>query len=145
MLKRRFTPFVAAAVLAGMTAVPAFAEGKWESSITGANTGFKTRTWEDKNTDNKSTTFGGRNCTAGPIPASESRPKSFTMQLIRYDTWTPNEKYAKKVIPCKGTTFYDVSWGNKGKGKFGLTLVEINGSDWGYGHPLNVKYVKATY
>lgn len=34
-----------------IAATPAFAEGSWSGSISGANSGFGSRTWTDKNSD----------------------------------------------------------------------------------------------
>lgn len=144
MLTRRMLPLAASLVIAAVAA-PAFAEGSWSSSISGANTGFKTRTWTDANSDDKSTTFGGSDCTYDTMPWYEDRPDNFTTKLIRYDTWSPNENYGNKTITCKGTKFYSVSWGDKGKGKFGLTLTKIDGSEMMGKGRLNVKSVKATY
>lgn len=45
-----------------LVASPAFAEGSWTGSISGANTGYGSRTWTDKNSD--AAANGGRltNC-----------------------------------------------------------------------------------
>ena len=57
----------AAAVVAGLSmvvlvATPAIAEGSWSSNISNAVPGFESRTWQDNNLDNVSTTVGFSGC-----------------------------------------------------------------------------------
>lgn len=141
---RRVLP-MAAGLAAVALAAPAFAEGSFESYFSAVHTGFDTRSWNDNHNDSNSTTFAGKNCSYTGIPTYERRPSSFAMELNRNDTWTPDEHYGEKTVPCSGTTQYSVSWGEKGAGNFDMTLKKISGASSGYPSTLNVAYVKIAY
>ena len=143
-MNRRALP-LAAGLVAIAVAAPAFAEGSFESSFSGVHTGFDTRSWNDNNNDNAATSFAARNCSYTGIPTYERRPSSFAMELNRNDTWTPDEHYGEKTVPCSGTTQYYVSWGDKGAGNFDMTVKKIDGVSSGYISTLNVNYLKIAY
>ncbi len=127
--------------LAGL-ASPAFAEGSFTSHMSGWLTGLSTRSWDDANSDDNSTTFGAKGCSYETGDAVAS----ITMELNRNDTWTPDEHYGNKKVTCTPTSAtHTVGWGDKGKGNFDMTLKQIDGSTvskWGH---LYVDYVKIAY
>lgn len=85
---------VAACTLA---ATPAFAEGKWSGSISGANSGFGSRTWTDKGND--SVANGGRltSCSKSDAGMAFYRNRQFPV---------PDEVVGGQKESCNGWVGY---------------------------------------
>lgn len=133
----------ASAVIVGMSALPAMAEGSWTSSISGWLPGEETRDWTDKNRDDVSTRLSNKQCSATP----GSTVKNLGWELNRNDTATPDEHYGIKWLTCNSsTTMGTGSWGDRGKGNFDFTLRGVNKSkdDSPVGH-VSAKSVKVSY
>jgi hypothetical protein len=124
-------------------AAPAFAEGSWSSSVSGALIGFDTRQWTDNSSDNLDTIEKTRGCTFKYRAGDQS--VSHTWEYLRNDTWTPDERYGERQFPCKtdGVT-YARSWADKGKGEFYFELTRLNGNT-SFSDALNLNFIQAQY
>jgi hypothetical protein len=139
---RRTVPTAVAGLVLAAFAAPAFAEGNFTSSMTNWLPGNETRSWDDKNQDDVATTFGAKQCSYD----TQQSAANITMELNRNDTWTPDEHYGNKTLVCTSTSaVHTVSWGDKGKGNFDMTLKKVDGETTSYKGRLSAKYVHVTY
>lgn len=110
------TVMVAASVL---TAAPAMAEGSWSSSISAAVVGFQSRTWQDSNLDNLSTTVRFTTCSVTGAP-------SFTGTQV--ELWGENGGFPDQNVGNKSTTCTSaMNWGRVGNNAYHFRINTING------------------
>ncbi len=118
-------------------ALPAFAEGNWSSSISGAAVGFSSRSWQDSNVDAAHTgvTFSG--CSVDFAPSGFS-----STDVNLYDEFGgfPDQSVGTKNNTC-GTS----DWGRMTRSdQYHWTIDGINGD--GSSQPrLNVDSVTQSY
>lgn len=126
----------AGAVLTGVLATPALAEGRWSSKVGGAAPGFQTHTFKDRNKDNTATTFKQ---SGGSVASGKFR--NVTWQLSERHTYLPDKNRGRKTFG-NGTG----NWGSRkkdGSHDYRFGLIYINGADWG--NQFSAKSVKVTY
>ncbi|MBF4636267.1 hypothetical protein ITJ38_17790 [Agreia pratensis] len=110
--------FIAAGVL---VASPAFAEGSFSSSISGANPGFSSRSWQDSQLDNISTTVSFSGCSTSTGPDFQNA------SLNMYDEHglLPDASIGTITNSCDTS-----DWGNNlNSDGFHFTVDAINGLD----------------
>ncbi|MYU25175.1 hypothetical protein [Streptomyces sp. SID8352] len=130
------TGSAAALVLAG--AIPAHAEGSWTSSMSAVRTGFDSRTWSDKNSDNVSTTIGLSGCNNGGLGAAVSNTE---LQLTRETSIIqPNENRGRYTYKCSSSDSH--AFGVQPSGSYHFTVTKIQGSASGYYLSVNSVSVK---
>lgn len=114
---------------------PAYAEGNWSSSISGALTGFMSRSWTDNNTDSASTRTVWSGCSLGGPTY-----RNTTLDLSRdRGALLPDQVYGQRTSNC-GT----FDWGRMtDKGSYHWTIKKINDSESGY--RISVNSVKTYY
>lgn len=116
----------------------AYAEGSWSSYITGASTGFNSRTWTDRNADVTSTTIRFDGCVNNinkPVKAD------VTLQLTRETPWyQPDENRGRKVLYCSSSD--TKSWGRQPSGNYHFTITHVSGSVKGN---MSAKRVRVSY
>lgn len=125
MKKRGMKALVAvgvAAAAAALVASPALAEGQWSSSITKAITGFQSRTWQDNNNDNVSTTVTFGTCSTTPGTFS-----STSLEMWGEFGLFPDQNLGTKTNYC-GTS----NWGDVANNAYHFRINKINGSTSGY-------------
>jgi hypothetical protein len=110
--------FIAAGVL---MASPAFAEGSFSSNISGANPGFSSRSWQDSQLDNFSTTVSFLGCSTSAGPPFENA------SLNMYDE---HGAFPDASIGTVDNACDTSSWGNGlNSDGFHFTVDRINGLD----------------
>ncbi len=139
--RKRAIASMALTVVVSSVAAPAFAEGGFDSYMSGWLTGIKTRNWNDNNTDAASTSFAARACSY----QTGRDVASIAMELNRNDTYTPDEHYGEKTLSCNNSTLTTVAWGNPGKGNFDMTLKKIDGQVTSYNGKLDVTQTRIKY
>lgn len=103
---------------------PAYAEGSWSSSVSGALTGFSSRDWTDNNNDSASTRTVWSGCSL-----ESGTYRDTTLDLARNRTWPlPDATYGQRTSAC-GT----FDWGRMtDTGSYHWTIKKINGSESGF-------------
>ncbi|MFR0577614.1 hypothetical protein ACLUWG_04060 [Bifidobacterium apri] len=104
-------------ILAG--AAPAFAEGSFNTSMTGVRPGFNSRVWNKRVNDHTSTTVHLAQC---------SNPYGFTtLELRRVISMLPDQSKGKITLRCNNGT---ANWGAQSTGdyKFRVTSTPDNAS-----------------
>ncbi|GAA1493477.1 hypothetical protein [Curtobacterium herbarum] len=124
----------AAAVMVGFGATPAFAEGTFSSTISGARPGYDSSSWQDSHNDSKSTIVALSNC---------SLPKSggleFDIELKLYDEYggLPDQSVGTKARSSCGS----FNWGQMTRSdRYHWNLFALSGSTSRV-HTLNAKAV----
>ncbi|MGI5186380.1 hypothetical protein ACQEVZ_60115 [Dactylosporangium sp. CA-152071] len=98
-----------------LTPVPAFAEGSWNSSLSGVRSGFTSRTWHDANNDGTITKTTLSGC-------SRDDGANFFLEvdLRRKRSFAPDVSYGRRnVSSCSGGTGTG-SWGDQTSGDYFL-------------------------
>lgn len=140
--KKRRTKLVALAAGIGiasglLASLPAFAEGSWSSSISGARNGFSSRSWQDSHLDSVATvtTFSG--CTVQYMPTGF---QTTNLQLFDEYGLLPDQAVATKANTC-GTTNFGTMTRPDG---YHWTITSIN-NNTGTQPVLSVSSVHQTY
>ncbi|NKG19857.1 hypothetical protein [Paeniglutamicibacter terrestris] len=138
MLGKKIRTGALVAILAGGASIaaasPAMAEGDWQSKITNALTGFKSRSWQDSHTDKAATRTVLTTCTE-----TWSTPKpvgSVTLNLFNEKGLFPDQNMGAKTSNC-GT----FNWGEMQRSdRYYFTLSKVANHDSGV--KLTAKSVK---
>lgn len=101
----RLAAVAAGLVVAASVAVPAFAEGSFNSHISNGRVGFETRSWWDGDTDGVSTSVSHY---------SKCNARSVSYELMHEYSWRPDAKLGTKTVSCSGTG--SLYWGTPSRG-----------------------------
>jgi hypothetical protein len=128
---------VAGALIVGtsiLAASPALAEGNWTSFITRAITGFQSRTWQDNNSDNVSTTVSFSGC---------SISEGVAFQKTQLEMWGEFGALPDQNLGNIQNTCNTSNWGRVANNAYHFRINTINGatSPW----HLNVSSVYTAY
>ena len=106
----------------GIGALPAFAEGNWSSSITGARVNFDSRSWQDSATDAADTVVDFSGCTA------HFEPHDFTStDLTLYDEFGG---FPDQSVGSRNNTCGQSNWGRMTRSdEYHWTIDAINGDN----------------
>lgn len=121
-----------------LVATPAGAEGGFASSISDARTGFNSRTWTDRNSDNVSTTVRFDRC---EVTGDGVEPDRAEVQLTRIIPVLPDQNRGRKTLNCDFSA--TGSWGDQPASDYRFAIITINGSS--SGRTLDVARVEVTY
>jgi hypothetical protein len=110
------------------------AEGSWSSSISSANTGFESRSWQDSNLDNVSTTVRFSGCSI-----TDGRAFSAT-QLER---WAEHGGFPDQNLGNRQNYCNTSNWGDVSNNSYHFRINTINYATSGY--RLNVSSVVTNY
>jgi len=135
-IKAKKTAIVAAVALAGslLSAAPAMAEGSWSSYITRAIAGFQSRSWQDNNIDNISTSVQFSGCSLEGGVAFEKTQLEMWGEFGAF----PDQNLGNIQNYC-GTS----SWGRVASNSYHFRINTINGVTNAYW--LNVNSVVVKY
>ncbi|WP_034087955.1 hypothetical protein [Streptacidiphilus albus] len=117
---------------AALIAAPAYANGGFNSYISGWGTGHNSRTWTEGN-DTVATSVALSGCSA-----SGAKFANVTLQLSQVHSLTPDTDEGHKVNYCRTS-----SWGRQSAADYRFAVVDINGSD--YGLQVSAKGVSVQY
>jgi hypothetical protein len=140
-MNRTISATIAVVVGAGVlaTAGSALAEGSWTSSISDASTGFDSRTWTDRDSDNVSTVIELRGCSVYGDNVADDWTR---LQLTRETPpWQPDEDRGRKNFHCVDVA--TGNWGDVRSGDYHFSVITINGYD--SGRRLSATAVKTSY
>lgn len=115
----RAAAIAAVAMALGSIVPSAYAEGGFNSSLSGVRVGFKTRTWTDKNTDAVSTSVSHYStCSVGST--------SVTYNMMHEYSLSPDIDLGSKSLTCSKTG--SLYWGDVVAGEYHSTVVAIGGT-----------------
>lgn len=130
---------IAVALMVGLLAPAASAEGSFDSDMTSVLTGFSSRTWSDRNADAAATRITLRGCTHDWAPGA---PKSAELQLTRETPWwQPDENRGRKTFNCAASATQD--WGRQPSSSYRFTVTKIAGLS--SGPKLTVRSLTVSY
>lgn len=120
-------------LLVAVSAGAAFAEGSWNSNLSGAVAGFSSRSWQDSHVDSAHTTTAFSTCsTDGPGFSSA------TLTLWDEQGLFPDVSMGSKVNYCNTS-----DWGTMTRSdQYHWSLSAVNGSNWAH---LKVSSIHQTY
>lgn len=129
---------LAGSIVAGMSvalAAPAMAEGSWTSSISGAHTGFNSRSWQDNQSDSAATITTLSSCSQTGYPFS-------SVGIALYDEFGafPDYRVSGWSQRC-GTRNFGTMTRPDG---YHFTIETINGQS-SNAYPFNAGYVGQSY
>ncbi|MET4781493.1 hypothetical protein [Glaciihabitans sp. UYNi722] len=106
-----------------LAAGPAMAEGSWSSSISGAVTGFQSRSWQDSNLDNVETrvVFSGCSVDGG---------QTFTKTQL--EMWGEFGAFPDQNLGNISNTCNTSNWGRVANNSYHFRVNTINGTTSGY-------------
>ena len=118
-----------------LLAGPAFAEGNFTSSISGATPGFSSRTWTDNNNDAASTVVGFSGCTV----RNSATGATVSLSSVRINLERSGVQVNNQAINCGSVNF-----GRVNAGVYSFKLTSINGATDGR-YKLSVGTVGVSY
>lgn len=107
-------------IAAALWAVPAFAEGGFNSSLSGVHPGFESRTWTDKNLDGTNGYVNIYGCT--PAPPAGGWASGDQIGVFR-EHFGPDE-FIKRGDTCNAAVYF----GDTASGNYHFTVERIEGS-----------------
>lgn len=113
------------------------AEGDFASSISGARTGFESRSWSDKNLDNNNSYVYFETC-RDSVPATGDNAD---VGLYRHRPGVPDASIGIKTLNCYNND--TGNWGDVSSGSYHFTIKKIRGQSSGYS--ISVNYVQVGY
>lgn len=108
-----------------ITAGTAYAEGGFDSYMSGVLTGFSSRQWYDGNQDNVSTNITLRGCTHNWHPDA---PKTVELALIR-DGFFSDTEVGRRTFSCAVSD--QEFWGDQPAGTYWFRVTKIAGLESG--------------
>ena len=129
---------VGAVVLSLLATAPALAEGSWSSSLSGARTGFQSRSWQDSHLDRNSTIVALSGCS---YPGQSGLVNSIAVTL--YAEWglLPDQSVGNRTArPCGS-----LNWGEQTRSdSYHWTINALNNSTSSAGN-INVSSLTTSY
>lgn len=126
-------------VVAGILgATPAIAEGSWSSSMSGARTGFQSRSWQDSHLDRNSTRLALSGCS---YPGQGGLVNSISVTLYDEYGLLPDQSVGTRTAQPCGT----LNWGEQTRSDtYHWTISALNNSTSSSGN-INVSSLTTSY